>query len=91
MSGSGASFDHPAAEAVAGMAACLDALAAANAWSLPTGELGRLLVAVEVVARRLDAARVGLAAQAESSRVAEHGGATSLPALLRARADVPPG
>jgi hypothetical protein len=90
MSGSGVTFDHPAAEAVAGMVACLDALAAANAWSLPAGELARLLVDVEVVARRLDAARVDLAAQAESSGVAEHEGATSLPALLRARADVAP-
>jgi hypothetical protein len=57
---------------------------------MPTAELARLLVDVEVVARRLDAARVGLAAQAEASRVAEHEGATSLAALLRARADVAP-
>ncbi len=91
MSRSGVTFDHPAAEAVAGMAACLDALAAANVWSLPAGELAGLLVDVEVVARRLDAARVSLAAQAELSRVAEHEGATSLAALLRARADVAPG
>ncbi|HET9188154.1 MAG TPA: DUF222 domain-containing protein, partial [Acidothermaceae bacterium] len=90
MSGSGVTFDHPAAEAVAGMAACLDALAAASLWSMPAGELARLLVEVEVVARRLDAARVELAAQAETARVAEHEGATSLAALLRARADVAP-
>jgi hypothetical protein len=62
MSGSGVTFDHPAAEAVAGMASCLDALAEASVWSMPTGELARLLVGVEVVARRLDAARMGLAA-----------------------------
>ncbi|HEX7104853.1 MAG TPA: DUF222 domain-containing protein, partial [Acidothermaceae bacterium] len=91
MSGSGVGFDHPAAEAVAGMAGCLDALAAANVWSLPAGELASLLVDVEVAARRLDAARVELTAQAENSRVAEREGATSLAALLRARADVPPG
>jgi hypothetical protein len=90
MSGTGVTFDHPAAEAVAGMAACLDALHEANLWSMPAGELARLLVAVEVAVRRLDAARVDLAAQAEASRVAEHEGATSLAALLRARADVPP-
>ena len=72
------------------MASCLDQLGAANMWSIPAGELARLLVDVEVVARRLDAARVSLAAQAEGSRVAEHEGATSLAALLRARADVAP-
>ncbi|HET9188216.1 MAG TPA: hypothetical protein VFN80_09690, partial [Acidothermaceae bacterium] len=75
MSGIGTTFEHPAAEAVAGMAACLDALAAANVWSMPAGELASLLVDVEVVARRLDAARVELAAQAETARVAEHEGA----------------
>jgi hypothetical protein len=91
MSGIGGTFDHPATEAVAGMAACLDALAAANVWSMPAGDLARLLVEVEVVSRRLDAVRVDLAAQAERARVAEHAGATSLAALLRARADVPPG
>ena len=52
----GVTFDHPAAEAVAGMVACLDQLAAANVWSMPAGELARLVVDVEVVARRLDAA-----------------------------------
>jgi hypothetical protein len=82
MSGSGVSFDHPAAEAVAGMAACLDQLATANVWSLPAGELAALLVAVEAVARRLDAAQVDLAARAESSQVAEHEGATSLATRL---------
>jgi len=49
-----------------------------------------LLTAVEVVARRLDAVRVDLTAQAKTSLVAEHEGATSLAALLRARADVAP-
>ncbi|HEX7105559.1 MAG TPA: hypothetical protein VF218_06320, partial [Acidothermaceae bacterium] len=68
MSGSGVRFDHPAAEAVAGIAACLDELAAASVWSMPAGELAGLLVAVEVVGRRLDAARVSLAARAETSR-----------------------
>ncbi len=90
MSGIGTTFEHPAAEAVAGIAACLDALQAVNVWSLPAGELAGLLVAVETVARRLDFARVELTAQAERSRLAEHEGATSLAALLRARADVPP-
>lgn len=72
------------------MAACLDALAAANMWSMPPGQMASLLLDVEVVARRLDAARVSLAAHAEISRVAEHEGATSLAALLRACADVAP-
>ncbi len=91
MSDSGVTFDHPAAQAVAGMAACLDALHQANMWSMPAGELAALLVGVEVVARRLDAARVAIVAQAETARVAEHEGAASLAALLRARADVAPG
>ena len=91
MSGIGTTFEHPAALAVAEMASCLDAFRAASLWSMPPGELARLLVEVERVARRLDAARVALTAQAEVSRVADHEGATSLAALLRARADVAPG
>ena len=57
MSGVGTGFDHPAAEAVAAIDAALDALQVANLWSLPTAELGRLLVGLETTTRRIDAAR----------------------------------
>src|SRR5690348_14281586 len=90
MSGLGTGFDHPATEAVAAIDAALDALQDANLWSLPTAELGRLLVGLETTARRLDAARVELTAHAEKSGVAQREGAVSLAAFLRARADVAP-
>lgn len=80
---------HPATEAVVAISRGLDELAAANLWSVCTAELGELLVAVEKVARRMDAARVALTAQAEASLIAEREGATSLGAWLKAVADVP--
>ncbi len=80
---------HPAVEGVAGLHAALDQVSEANLWSLSTAELGRLVVASERAARRLAALQVKLTAQAETARVSEHEGATSLPAWLKAAADVP--
>jgi hypothetical protein len=91
MSRLGTRFDHPATEAVRAVDTALNALFEANLWSMPAGELCDVVIALERAGRRLDAARVAATAQAETARVAEHQGATSLPALLRARADVPPG
>jgi hypothetical protein len=91
MSSAWAENAHPAVAAVAAIDAATSEVLSANLWSLPAGELARLLVATEIAARRLDAARVALTAQAERSLVAEHEGATSLPAFLRAAADVPVG
>jgi hypothetical protein len=90
MSGLGTGFDHPATEAVAAIDAALDALQESNLWSLPTAELGRLLVGLETTTRRVDAVRVELTAQAERAGVAQREGATTLAAFLRARADVAP-
>ncbi len=90
MSGIGTTFDHPATEAVAAAEAALADAAAANLWSLPAAELGRLLERAETVARRLAFLQLELTAQAERSGLARREGATSLPALLRARADTPP-
>jgi hypothetical protein len=85
------SFDHPATQAVAAIGVGLDELADANVWSMPAGELARLLVSVERLARRLAAAQVMLLRQGEAALVAEHEGATSLPVWLRTVADVPIG
>jgi hypothetical protein len=90
MSGLGTGFDHPATEAVAAIAAGLADLRAANLWSLPTAELGHLVVQAEVLARQLCAIQVELTAQAEKCGVAQREGAVSLAAFLRARADVAP-
>jgi len=84
-------FDHPAVEAMASVEAGLANLREASLWSLPTAELGRLVEHAETLSRQLAFIQIELTAQAERSRLAEHEGAVSLPALLRARADVPPG
>ena len=84
-------FDHPAVEAMASVEAGLANLREASLWSLPTAELGRLVEHAETLSRQLAYIQIELTAQAERSRLAEHEGAVSLAALLRARADVPPG
>jgi hypothetical protein len=91
MSTAFADLDYPAVAAVADLDRALDELAEASLWSMPAGELGQLVVAVERVARRLQCAQVQLLAQADTSLVAEHEGATSTVAWLRAVADVPVG
>ena len=82
---------HPAVVAVDTIAAALDALAEANLWSLPDRELGELLVDLERLARRLAHAQLTALGQAAGSGLASRDGATSLPAWLRAAADVPIG
>jgi len=78
-------------EAVAGISACLDTLSETNLWSLTTGELATLVLAFETAMRRAVAMQVELTGKAETMAVAEHEGATSLPAWLKATADVAPG
>jgi len=51
-------YQHPAVEAVAAIAAGLDALADASLWSMSTAEVSRLVVAVERIDRRVAAAQV---------------------------------
>ncbi len=80
---------HPARAAVDALHVALDDLASSNLWSLSTAELAQTIVSTEKLANRLSAMQVALTAQAESVHVAERAGATSLPAWLRAVADVP--
>jgi hypothetical protein len=84
-----ASTPHPAAEAVAAISAELDYLATADLSSIDVEDLTELLANLETVSRRIDAAQVAFAAQADASLVAEREGATSLGAWLKAVADVP--
>lgn len=80
---------HPAVEAAGAIGAALDALAEANLWSLPDGEMGSLLVELERLSRRLAHAQVVALGQANGTGLAVRDGATSLAAWLRAAADVP--
>jgi len=89
MSATTTGFDHPAIDAITAVETGLTALADAPLWSLPTAELAAIVVRTERLARRLDAALVTLTNQADVMGVAEHQGATSLPAWLRAVTDVP--
>jgi len=89
MSATSTGFDHPVIDAFNAVETGLGALADAALWSLPVGELARLVLRAETLARRLDAVVVTLTNQADVMAVAEHQGATSLPAWLRAVADLP--
>ena len=80
---------HPALAAVDTVSGGLDELAEANLWSLPERELGALLAQLERLSHRLAYAQVTALAQAVGSDLAARDGATSLPAWLRATADVP--
>ena len=82
---------HPALTAVCSIGRGLDDLAAANLWAMPAAELAGVIIRLERMARRLAAAQVAIYAAADASLVAEHEGATSTPAWLRAVADVPIG
>jgi hypothetical protein len=53
-------YQHAALDAVAAIAAGLDALAGASLWSMSTAEVGRLVVAVERIDRRVSAAQVSV-------------------------------
>src|SRR5690348_8381152 len=76
-------------EAADAISAGLDALAEANLWSLPHVEVGRLLVTLERLSRRLAHAQMVALGQANGIGLAARDGTTSLPAWLRAAADVP--
>jgi hypothetical protein len=80
---------HPAAEAVAAMNVALDEFAAAPLWSIPTRELADLIVQLEKVSNRLDAAKVTSLAQGETSLVRTLLGARSTHGWLKTAADVP--
>jgi hypothetical protein len=89
MSSAVADYRHPAVEAVAAIDAALTELAEAPLWSMPAADVARLVVAVERIDRRLEAAKVELLAQADRSDVAAQTGASSTVAWLRDVADVP--
>jgi hypothetical protein len=91
MSSTGTEYTHPANEAVAAIDAGLDALADASLWSMSTTEVGRLVVAVERIGRRVAAAQVEALAQADRSAVAEQTGASSTAVWLHNVADLPVG
>ena len=89
MSSAVADYQHPAIEAVTAIDAALTELTDAPLWSMPAADLARLVVAVERIGRRLDAAKHDLLAQAHSTDVATQTGASSTVAWLRDVADVP--
>lgn len=80
---------HPAAEAVAAMHAALDDFADAPLWSIPTRELADLVVQLEKVANRLDAAQVTSLQQAETSLCRTLLAARTTHGWLKTAADVP--
>jgi hypothetical protein len=84
-------YQHPAVEAVAMIAAGLDALANASLWSMSTVDVGQLVVAVERIDRRVSAAQVAVLAQADRSGVADQTGASSTAVWLHNVADLPVG
>lgn len=89
MSSAVADCRHPAVEAVAAIDAALTELADAPLWSMPAADVALLVVAVERIDRRLEAAKVEVLAQADRSDVAAQTGASSTVAWLRDVADVP--
>jgi hypothetical protein len=91
MSSTDTDCQHPAAEAVATIGAGFDALAAASLWSMSTEDVGRLVVAVERIARRAAAAQISVLAQADRSGVAELSGASSTAVWLHNATDLPVG
>ena len=80
---------HPAIEAVAAMNAALDDFANAPLWSIPARELADLVVQLEKVANRLDAAQVTSLAQAETSLVRTLLASKTTHGWLKTAADVP--
>ena len=82
-------FAHPAEQAVAAIGAHLDEVFDASLWSMPAADLSRLVVALEKMSRRMDAAKLIVLAQADASGVAAQTGATSTAKWLHQVADVP--
>src|SRR5450755_2502410 len=91
MSSTDTAYQHPAVDAVAMIDAGLDELADASLWSLSTAEVGRVVVAVERIDRRVSAAQVAALAQADSCGVADQTGASSTAVWLHNVADLPVG
>jgi hypothetical protein len=91
MSSTDTDYQHPAVGAVAVIGAGLDALSEASLWSMSAAEVGRLVVAVERIARRVSAAQVSVLAQADRSGIADQTGASSTPVWLHNVADLPVG
>ena len=84
-------YQHPAVEAVAMIAAGLDALGEASLWSMSTFDVGQLVIAVERISRRVSAAQVSVLAQADSSGIADQTGASSTAVWLHNVTDLPVG
>ena len=84
-------YQHPAVQAVAAIAAGLDAFGDASLWSMSTAEVATLVVALERVGRRVSAAQVSALAQADRSGIADQTGASSTPVWLHNVADLPVG
>jgi hypothetical protein len=84
-------YQHPAAEAVDVIDAGLDALSDASLWSMSTAEVGRLVIAMERIGRRIAAAQVTVLAQADRSGVADQTGASSTAVWLHNAVDLPVG
>jgi hypothetical protein len=91
MSSTDSEYQHPAIEAVATITAGFDALGDASLWSMSTEQVGRLVVAVERIARRASAAQVSVLAQADRSGIADQTGASSTAVWLHNVADLPVG
>jgi hypothetical protein len=80
---------HLAEQAVTAIGAHLDGLFDASLWSMPAADLARLVVALEKMSRRVDAAKLVVLAQADTSQVAAQTGAVSTAKWLHQVADVP--
>ena len=80
---------HPAEQAVAAIGAHLDEVFDASLWSMTAAGLAELVVGLEKMSRRMDAAKLIVLAQADASQVAAQTGATSTPKWLQQVADVP--
>ena len=65
-------YRHPAVEAVAAIAAGLDALAEASLWSMSTADVGRLVVAIERIDRRVTCSGGCGSRQLATPRFAHH-------------------
>ena len=91
MSSTETDVQHPAAAAVATIAAGLDAFGDASLWSMSTDEVGRLVVAMERIGRRVSAAQLSALAQADRSGVADKTGLSSTAVWLHNVADLPVG
>jgi hypothetical protein len=91
MSSTDSDYRHPAVEAVATIAAGLDAFGDASLWSMSTEQVGQLVIAIERIGRRVSAAQVSVLAQADRSGIADQTGASSTAVWLHNVANLPVG